>query len=373
MSVDRRGRGAAVLAATALAVAACSTGSSPSPTGTSAASVAAPSSSSAAVASIAAASTAASSTAASSQAAASASAGTPGAGVTIGFSMPELTASFWISAAYGVDTEAKAEGATVIKSNAGGDYNSDQQISGIQDLIQKKVSVIIVGATDGNAVKAVVEQAVAAGIPVVGISSIPNSDKIVSAVGADHYGMGKLQAQCLGTALAGKGNVALLGGPPAQSWADEREKGFTETIASTFPSMKVVAEDRTAWDRANGLKVMQAWIQKYPDLAGAYSAYDDIGAGAIDAIKAAGKTGQILVSSSNLSQIGEELLKSGDLVCETTQQVVVQGIDAVQQAVRAATGGAVDKSVITSAVEVTKDNLATTDFTPLRAPAGYTP
>lgn len=358
MRFDRRRRVVAALAATALAVAACSTGSSTSPSGT--------------VAPSAAGSTPASSAPGGSAPASSASASS-GSGVTIGFSMPELSASFWISAAYGVDTEANAEGATVIKANAGGDYNSDQQISGIQDLIQRKVDVLIVGATNADAVKAVVEQAVAAGIPVVGISSIPNSDKIASAVGADHYGMGRLQAECLGKSLNGTGSVVLMGGPPAQSWADLREKGFTETIAKEFPDIKILAEDRTAWDRANGLNVMQAWIQKYPDLTGAYTAFDDIGAGAVDAIKAANKSGQIKVSSSNLSQIGEDLLKSGDLVCETTQQVVAQGIAAVQQAVLAAQGGKVEREVITSAVEVTKESLPTLDFSLLRAPAGYTP
>lgn len=294
-------------------------------------------------------------------------------GLTIGFSMPALAESFWISAAYGIDTAAKKVGATVIKANAGGDSNADQQISQIQDLIQRKVNAIIVGATNADAVKAVVEQAVAAGIPVVGISAIPNTDKIVSAVGADNLGMGKLQAECLGKAINGSGKVALLAGPPGQTWADLRLKGFVDAVKAEFSGIQLLQEDRTAVDRASGLNVMQALIQKEPALSGAYTAYDDIGAGAIDAIKAAAKGGQIKVSSSNLSQIGEGLLKAGDFVCETTQQVVLQGTDALMAAVTAASGGQPEKDIITSAIEVTKDNLASLDFSTIRAPDGYTP
>lgn len=294
-------------------------------------------------------------------------------GVTIGFAMPDLSESFWISVAYGVDSQAKKMGATVIKANAGGDNNVDQQISQIQDLIQRRVDALIVGATDGNAVRAVVNQAAAMGIPVVGISAIPNSDKLVSAVGADHYGMGKLQAQCLGNAIGGKGEVGALEFPAGQSWADERARGFKETITTEFPNIKLIAEDRIATVRNNSFETMQDWIQRFPGMDGVYTAYDDMGAGAVDAIKAAKKGGQIKVSSSNLSHVGEEMLRAGDIVCETTQQVVLQGEAAVKAAVTAANGGTPKKSVITTAIMVTKANIDSVDFSTIRAPAGYRP
>src|SRR3954451_24612611 len=79
---------------------------------------------------------------------------------TIGFALPDLADSFWVSAAYGVDDEAGKLGVKVIKLNAGADTNSTQQIAQIQDLIQRKVDAIIVGATNGDAVKAVVERAI---------------------------------------------------------------------------------------------------------------------------------------------------------------------------------------------------------------------
>ena len=357
MRLDQRRRKlSAAIVATSLVFGACSTQGSASPT--SAASAAPTTVASVARATVAPASSAPASIK---------------AGLTVGFSMPDLSESFWISVAYGIDTAAKTVGATVVKVNAGGDANAEQQINQIQDLIQRKVDVMIVGATNADAVKAVVEQAVAAGIPVVGISSIPNTDKVASAVGADNFGMGKLQAECLGKALNGKGKVALLAGPPGQTWADLRVKGFVDTVKAEFSGIEVLPEDRTAVDRASGLNVMQALIQKDPDLAGAYTAYDDIGAGAVDAIKAAGKGGRIKVSSSNLSQIGEELLKSGDLVCETTQQVVLQGTEALKAAVTAASGGQPQKEITTSAIEVTKDTLASLDFSTIRAPDGYTP
>ncbi len=293
--------------------------------------------------------------------------------LTIGFSMPDLSESFWISMAYGVDAEAKKAGVEIVKVNAGGDANVNQQISQIQNLIQRKANAIIVGATNGDAVKPVVEQAVAAGIPVIGLSSIPGSPKISSAVGADHYGMGRLQAECLGKALGGKGGVGTMAGPAGQSWADERVKGFRETLAAKSPNIKIVTDSRLADNRNSALKTMEDWIQRFPDLNGVYSATDDIGAGVVDAIKAAGKSKSLKVSSSNLSPVAEELLKSGEFVCVSIQQIVLQGREAVRQAIKAAKKEKTVEQVRTPAILVTKENLAKVDLSNVRAPQGYKP
>ena len=171
--------------------------------------------------------------------------------------MPDLSESFWISVAYGVDDEAKAQGATIVKANAGGDNNVDQQISQIQDLIQRRVDALIVGATDGNAVKAVVNQAAAAGIPA--LWHLQHSEYRQDRLGRrrgplrDGQAAGPMPRQAIG----GKGKVAAMQFPAGQSWADERARGFMETMESEFPDIEIVAEDRIATVRSNSLQVME--------------------------------------------------------------------------------------------------------------------
>jgi TMAO reductase system protein TorT len=292
---------------------------------------------------------------------------------TIGFAMPDLASSFWLSVTYGVEEEAKADGVEVVKVNAGGDANASQQIAQIQDLIQKDVDAIIVGATNGDAVKAVVEQAIAAGIPVVGVSSPPNTDKLAAVVSADHYDMGKLQAECLAEAMGNQGNVAMMAGPSGQAWSDLRADGFRETLAEVAPDIAIVAESRLADNRNAALTTAEDWIQRFPDLTGIYSATDDMAAGVITALKAADRLDAVKVSASNLSPTAQQLLESGELACTSIQQIVAQGRAAVDQAVAAANGEAVEKSVVTPALLVTKDNLATVDMSSVVAPADYRP
>jgi ABC-type sugar transport system substrate-binding protein len=120
------------------------------------------------------------------------------------------------------EEEACKPDITIVHVDYGGDTNADQQISQLRNLIQHHVGAISVGATDANAIKAVVDQAVAPGIPVVGLSSLPNSDKLASSVGADPHGMRKVQVHGLAEALGVKGKVAMLTGPAGQSWSSSR-------------------------------------------------------------------------------------------------------------------------------------------------------
>ena len=292
---------------------------------------------------------------------------------TIGMAVPNLASSFWISAVYGAEDQAKKEGVMLLKLNAGGDANTSQQISQIQDLIQRRVDAIIVGATNGDGIKAVVEQAIERGIPVIGISSPPNTTKLASMVSADHYDMGRLQAECLGKAMGGRGSVAMMAGPAGQAWADLRAKGFRETLAKEGGTVKVVAESRLADNRNAALTTAEDWAQRFPDITGVYAATDDMAAGVISAFKDAKRIPGVKVSASNLSPTAQDLIKSGDLACTSIQQIVAQGRAALSQANNAASNRPVQATVVTPALLVTADNLAAIDLSSVVAPNDYRP
>lgn len=293
--------------------------------------------------------------------------------LTIGFSAPDLSASFWVSMTYGVNDEAKKLGVTVIDVNAGGDANANQQITQLQDLLQRKVDALIVGATDGDAVRPIVEQAIAQGVPVVGLSSLPNTPKLTSAVFTDNVGMGKIQAECLGKALNNIGSIAMFAGPVGQSWAENRAKGFKDTLAAEFPKIKVLTTTNTADNRNSALSTMQDIMQRYPNINGVYTVTDDLGAGVVDALRAAKLDQKVKVASANFSPTSQALVADGGFVCIAVQEIVTQGREAVRQAVKAARGEAVTAQVVTPVVKVTKENLNTMDLSAVRAPEGYKP
>lgn len=291
---------------------------------------------------------------------------------TIGFSVPSLASSFWVSALYGGQRAAKEAGAELIVVDAGGDANAVQQISQIQDLIQRRVDAIVIGATNGESIAPVVEQALAAGIKVVGLSSPPANEGLTAIVSADHYEMGKLQAECMGKALKGKGEVAMMAGPQGQGWSDRRAAGFKETISTLFPDMKVIAESHQADNRNDALRVAEDWTQRFPDVNGVYSATDDMAAGVINAFDASGVK-KVVFTASNLSPTAKDLIKSGKLSCTSIQKIVAQGAAAIKVAIKASQGVAIEKSIVTPGLLIDASNVDTVDLGDVVAPEGYRP
>ncbi len=292
--------------------------------------------------------------------------------LVIGFSMPALTHSFWIPMLYGVRDQAKKYNMEVVDLNAGGFGNLDTQISQMENLIHRGVDIIIMGATSAEGVVPVVEEAQRAKIPVIGVGSQPKTD-ILTKVVADDYGMGVMQAQYMGKYLQGKGEVALMSGPPGLNWSVDRAKGFRDTLAKSYPGAKIVAEQWTEVSRPKAIELMESWLQAFPSLRGVYTANDDLAAGAVRAIISAGKTNQIKVSSCNPTEIGIEYMKAGYILCEAVQQTVMQGRAAVDAAYAKLNGKTPQKVIVTPALLLTRENLATFDFSTVTHPESFKP
>lgn len=293
--------------------------------------------------------------------------------LTIGLAVPSMASAFWTSATYGVETEAGVAQVELIKLDAGSDTNVSQQVSQIGDLIQRGVDAIIIGATNGDAIRPIAERAIAAGIPIIGFSSPPSTDQLSSYIGADHYDMGRLQAECLGTAIGGTGEVAMMSFVEGQIWAELRATGFKETIAEKFPGIQIVTENRLAITRAQGITTAEDIIQRFPGIDGFYTTTDELAAGTVTALKASGMDSNVSVSTSNLSPVAQQMLRDGEIVCTSIQKIVEQGQNALREAVKAANDQETNAAVILPALLVTADNLDTIDLSPIVAPADYRP
>ena len=288
--------------------------------------------------------------------------------------MPDLASSFWISVTYGVEEQAKAAGVEVVKVNAGGDANASQQIAQIQDLIQKKVDAIVIGATNGDAVKAVVEQAAAAGIPVIGISSPPNTRQARGGRQRRPLRHGQASGRVPGDGDGRQGQRGDDGRPePA------RPGRICAPTASATPSPRSRRTSRSSPSRASPTIATprspppRTGSSASPTSPASTAATDDMAAGVITALKSADKLDAVKVSASNLSPTAQQLIKDGELACTSIQQIVAQGRAAVDQAIAAADGD--DRREVRGHAGAARhaDNIDTVDLSSVVAPADYRP
>jgi ribose transport system substrate-binding protein len=121
-----------------------------------------------------------------------------------------------------------------------------QQIQLVQSAIAAGVDGIVLAPLDARALVDPVEAAVAKGIPVVIFDSALESNKMVSYVATNNYNGGVLAGRRMGELLKGNGKVILLRYAVGSESTEQREKGFTDTLAKDFPGVTLLSDSEYA-------------------------------------------------------------------------------------------------------------------------------
>jgi ABC-type sugar transport system substrate-binding protein len=224
---------------------------------------------------------------------------------TIGVLVPHLSNPFFVAMSYGYVDEGDKLGARIILHEAGGYQYLEKQISQMEDLIASKVDAIDLVAINGAGTAPMVDRAVAAGIPVINCNVMTDSDNVVTRIRSDDQEVGRMQADFMAKALNRKGNVVMLRGPAGTSWANYRGNGFKQRIAEIAPGIKILGEQYSQNSPVDGLRLMEDFLQTYPQIDGVYNGSDMVGVGSAQAIRAAGKAGKTVITATDLQADSE--------------------------------------------------------------------
>jgi ribose transport system substrate-binding protein len=226
----------------------------------------------------------------------------------IGFSVSTQVNPFYKAMADGVRDQGKADGMEVTVLNA--EDKLEKQIADVEDLIQKKVDVIVINATHDGAA-AVLNKAADAGIPVITLQRGVPGAKVVSHIGTDNVVIGREGAEWIAKKLNGKGNVVVMEGIPGAASSEDRKKGSAE-VWPKYPGLKIVAQQSGKYDRAVALGVMENILQAQPQIDAVFCFNDEMAMGAVAAVKAAKRTG-ITITGMDANKDAREAVERGEL------------------------------------------------------------
>ncbi|MFF3749396.1 ABC transporter substrate-binding protein [Streptomyces sp. NPDC002018] len=210
---------------------------------------------------------------------------------TVGFSQSEKEANpFRIAETASIRAEAERRGVKLLTANAQTQFS--KQISDVQDLISKGADLLVIAPLNSDGWGPVLRAAAARKIPIVTvdrkINATPCKD-YVSFIGSDFVEQGERAADSMIEATGGRGEVAILLGAAGNNVTTERTKGFKDRIAAEAPGLRVVFEQTGEFAREKGQQVTEQLIQSNPDITGIYAENDEMGLGAVNALKGAGK------------------------------------------------------------------------------------
>jgi ribose transport system substrate-binding protein len=271
-------------------------------------------------------------------AATSGGAAAPGTPV-VGLALSTQNNPFFVELKDGAQKAAKDAGVQLVVVDAQDD--PARQISSVEDLIQKRVSVILLNPTDSSALAGAVQSAQRANIPVVTLDRGVDGADVASHIASDNVAGGKMAADYLARALGGKGNIIELQGVAGTSAARERGKGFDDAVAGT--DMKIVAKQPANFDRAQGLSVSENLLQGHGDVQAIFAQNDEMALGAVQAL--AGKNKKVLVVGFDGTPDGQTAVKNGTMAATVAQQPAEIGRLGVETAKKLIDRQPVEKSI----------------------------
>ena len=186
------------------------------------------------------------------------------------------------------------------------------QLAQVESVIQKGVDYVMLGATEYEAAVPALRQLRAAGIPAVVYNFLePHADEDVRGlqyIAFDHEEGGRLAGVWAALQLNGVGKVAVLQGVPGVV-SDKRMSGFT-SVVEQFPNIEIVVGMHTDFDRIKAFEATQNLLAAHPDLDVIYGVSTAVGLGAGQAVRQAGRSGEVM--TIGFGGTGDEITAMGE-------------------------------------------------------------
>lgn len=263
---------------------------------------------------------------------------------------------FWNTVRAGAEAAGKELNAEILWNGPAKETELAKQINILEDMMSRGVDAIVMAACDENALIPTIESAMAKGIPVVTIDSGVKSDLPVSFIATDNVAGAAAAADTLAGLLGGAGKVGLIPFVSGAATSEQREAGFKQGLEK-HAGVALVSTIYCDSDVAKAVAATEDMLTKHPDLGGIFAANEAACIGAISALEAAGKKGQVKLVAFDASKEQIDGLRSGAVQALIVQKPFRMGYDGVATAIAHLQGNEVSKRVDTGVTVVTPENI----------------
>jgi ribose transport system substrate-binding protein len=216
-----------------------------------------------------------------------------------------------------------------------------RQIDLVEQMIAQRVAAIVIAPADSKSLVSVCKRALDAGIPVINIdnrfdaSVLADKGVKIPFVGPDNRKGARLAGEYLAKRLKPGDKVAIIEGAPNTFNGVQRRLGFEDAMKT---SRIVIASSQSGyWETSPANQVASSIITEQPDLRAILCANDNMALGAVAALRAAGKSKDVLVIGfDNISAI-QQLIKDGQILATVDQHadlLAVYGIEYALQIIK---------------------------------------
>jgi ribose transport system substrate-binding protein len=212
----------------------------------------------------------------------------------------------------------------------------EKQIADIQDMMAKGVDGLVILATESAPLTPIAAEAHQRGIYIVNVDRgflQPAADVFLE---GDNKSFGRKSAQFIAQKLGGKGNIVILEGIPCTVNTDRVDAALE--VFKNYPGIKILGRQSAMWSREKSLVVMQNFLTQFAHIDAVWAGDDDTALGAIQAIKEAGRSGQMwVVGGGGMKQIVKMIADKDPMVPATITyppSMIAEGMQIAASALR---------------------------------------
>lgn len=278
-----------------------------------------------------------------------------------------LANPFWVTVKEGYEAAAEEYGVQVDVLSAPKEDDVNSQLETLKTLLAKDYDAVALSAiTPFNLVPGVAE-ATQKGIPVVAVGTSIDEEaaqnagaKVEAFITSDFEEQGKIGAEFIISKI-GSGKVAVIEGLPGAAQSEARKSGAQKAFESAS-NIELVSVQPGNWDRKTAYDLTSNLIQANPDLKGIFLANDVMALGAVEALKAANKKDQVVVVGVDFIDEARQSIAKGELDASVAMSPYLFGKGGLILALKVLEGQQINQDIYWSPLGlVHQDNVNTFD------------
>lgn len=284
--------------------------------------------------------------------------------------------SYWQTVLLGAQAAADASNGEIVVTTAGpaSETDLDEQVTILENAVAAEPDGIVIASISSEATVPAVEDAAAAGIPVVTVDNKLATDVYTQHLATDHYAAAATAAEDMveqwkkaGIDPAGK-KVAIVSADSGSAVNQARCEGFADKIKELAADITVIETQYCDNDIAKAQDCVDNLILANEDLVGIFGDNNHMGDGIANSIAQNGKEGAIMAYAFDSDDTEIAAIQNGALTGIVVQDPFGMGHDGVLAAVAAAKGETVEHDIVAVTTLVTKANLEDADVQKLLYP-----
>ena len=228
-------------------------------------------------------------------------------------------------------------------TNADGD--DAKLVSDVENFVAQGVDGIIISGAWFNDIPAALNAAEAAGIPVVLVDRMFDSQNFTAWVGPDNVFMGEQIGRYIVSLLPSGGTAVIIRGGPAENTIGiDRTKGVTNALTAAGNWNIQVAPDFGNWATDGGKSAMENMLARFPKIDFVFCENDSMAFGARSAAADAGRSNEMIfagIDGANPAILA--IIEGGNYKATGHNDANVIGAEGVAVMARILAGERVDK------------------------------